>query len=292
MPYSASAAGEGHLDHRDGVSKQPIRLPAMTVDLGTETVLLDIVDGVATITLNRPKVNALNMEMQRGIRRAALECAVRTEVAAVVLTGGERTFAAGVDIKEMAAMSHADMAAHAPVMHAAFDAVAAIPKPVVAAVTGYALGGGCELMLCADVRFAANNAIFGQPEIKLGLIPGAGGTQRLPRLIGVSRAKDLVFTGRNVAADEALAIGLVNQLFSAEQVIAEATVWARQFVGGPALALRAAKTTIDAGMQADLATGLALERVAFSSLFATQDRMRGMESFLTQGPGKAEFVGY
>jgi enoyl-CoA hydratase/carnithine racemase len=176
-------------------------------------------------------------------------------------------------------------------LQSAFTAVAKIPKPVVAAVTGYALGGGCELALCADVRFAADNAVLGQPEILLGVIPGAGGTQRLTRLVGPSKAKDIVFSGRFVPAEEALAIGLVDRVLPADQVYDEAVAWARQFAGAATYALRAAKECIDRGLEVDLDTGLELERQQFAALFATEDRTIGMESFVENGPGKARFVG-
>ena len=162
---------------------------------------------------------------------------------------------------------------------------------MVAAVNGYALGGGCELALCADVRFAAEDAVLGQPEILLGIIPGAGGTQRLTRLVGPSRAKDLIFTGRFVKADEALAIGLVDRVVAADQVYDEAVAWAQQFTGAAAYALRAAKESIDRGSEVDLETGLEIERQQFAALFATEDRAIGMESFVENGPGKARFVG-
>jgi enoyl-CoA hydratase/carnithine racemase len=162
---------------------------------------------------------------------------------------------------------------------------------VVAAVTGYALGGGCELALCADVRFAAEDATLGQPEILLGIIPGAGGTQRLTRLVGPSRAKDLIFTGRFVKAPEALEIGLVDRVFPADRVYAEAVGWAQQFAGAATYALRAAKEAVDRGIEVDLETGLELERQQFAALFATRDRTTGMQSFLEHGPGKAAFEG-
>ena len=168
---------------------------------------------------------------------------------------------------------------------------AKIPKPVVAAVTGYALGGGCELSLCADYRVAGESARLGQPEILLGIIPGAGGTQRLSRLVGPSKAKDLVFTGRFVAAEEALRIGLVDQVVPDEQVYDAAKGWAAKFAEGPAYALRAAKEAIDAGLSVDLETGLQIERQQFAALFATEDRTEGMQSFIENGPGKAKFKG-
>lgn len=254
-------------------------------------VRLEVADGVATVRLDRPKVNALNQQMLDEIREVATDAAGRRDVASVVIYGGERAFAAGVDIKEMAEMSYTDMADRSGAVQAAMNAVAAIPKPVVAAVTGYALGGGCELALAADLRFAADNAVLGQPEILLGVIPGAGGSQRLPRLIGPSRAKELIFTGRQVGAEEALAIGLVDRVVPAADVYAEALSWAAQFAGGPSYALRAAKETIDQGLSVDLATGLEIERQQFAALFATEDRTTGMRSFLENGPGKATFGG-
>ena len=254
-------------------------------------VQLEVADGVGTIRLDRPKMNALNRQVQQEIRAAAEEATERDDVRAVVVYGGERVFAAGVDIKEMGDMSYADMVKASGPMQSTFNAVARIPKPVVAAVTGYALGGGCELALCADVRIAADNATFGQPEILLGIIPGAGGTQRLTRLVGPSKAKDLIFTGRFVKADEALAIGLADRLVPAEQVYDEAVAWARQFSHAATLALRAAKESVDRGLEVDLETGLEIERQQFSALFATEDRSTGMRSFVENGPGKATFEG-
>jgi enoyl-CoA hydratase/carnithine racemase len=176
-------------------------------------------------------------------------------------------------------------------LQSSFTAVARIPKPVIAAVTGYALGGGCELALCADLRVCGDNAKLGQPEILLGIIPGAGGTQRLSRLVGPSRAKQLIFNGTMVDAEEALRIGLVDRVVPADDVYRTAREMAARFVGGPAYALRAAKEAIDRGLEVDLETGLEIERAAFSALFATEDRTIGMDSFVAQGPGKAKFVG-
>jgi enoyl-CoA hydratase/carnithine racemase len=191
----------------------------------------------------------------------------------------------------MADMSYTDMVDRSGPLQAAVTAVARIPKPVVAAVTGYALGGGCELALAADVRIAADNAVLGQPEVLLGLVPGAGGTQRLSRLVGPSKAKDLIFTGRFVKADEALAIGLVDKVVPAESAYDEALTWARQFTGAASYALRAAKECIDRGLETDLETGLQIERMQFAGVFATEDAAVGMRSFVENGPGKAEFKG-
>jgi enoyl-CoA hydratase/carnithine racemase len=257
----------------------------------SEFVRLEVAEGVGTIRLDRPKMNALNTQVQEEIRAAAHEASNRDDVKAVVVYGGEKVFAAGADIKEMADMSYTDMVRRSGKLQSAFTAVAKIPKPVVAAVTGYALGGGCELALCADVRFAADNAVLGQPEILLGIIPGAGGTQRLTRLVGPSKAKDLIFSGRFVAAEEALAIGLVDRVLPADQVYDEAVTWASQFAGAATYAVRAAKECIDRGIEVDLDTGLEIERQQFAALFATEDRTIGMESFVENGPGKARFVG-
>ena len=253
------------------------------------TLHLEVAEGVGTIRLDRPPMNALDTETQDGLRALADEASRRDDVRAVVVYGGEKVFAAGADIKEMQRMDHAGMVVRSRALQESFTAVARIPKPVVAAITGYALGGGCELALCADFRIAADNAKLGQPEILLGLIPGAGGTQRLARLIGPSKAKDLIFTGRMVKADEALALGLVDRLAPAAEVFTEAHAWAAKLAQGPAIALRAAKEAIDTGLETDIETGLAVERTWFAGLFATEDRERGMRSFVEEGPGKAKF---
>ncbi|GAA1934938.1 enoyl-CoA hydratase/isomerase family protein [Kitasatospora viridis] len=256
----------------------------------TRYVTLEVADGVGTIRLDRPKMNALDIAMQDQLHEVADEASARADVRAVVIYGGERVFAAGADIKEMQAMSYTDMVARGGALQDAFTAVARIPKPVVAAVTGYALGGGCELALCADIRIVAENAKLGQPEILLGLIPGAGGTQRLPRLVGPSKAKELIFTGRMVDAEEALRIGLADQVVPAEEVYSTALAWAGKLAAGPAWALRAAKESIDRGLESDLDTGLAIERAHFAGLFATEDAATGMTSFVEEGPGKAKFA--
>lgn len=247
--------------------------------------------GVATIALSRPPMNALNTQVQGELRAAAEQVSSDSTVRAVVIYGGEKVFAAGADVKEFADQSHAYMLTDAARLSASLDALARIPKPVIAAVTGYALGGGCELALTADFRVSADNARWGQPEILLGIIPGAGGTQRLPRLIGPAKAKDLIYTGRFVAADEALEIGLVDAVVPAADVYTTALAMAAKFAKGPSLALAAAKAAIDQGLEVDLASGLRLESHLFASLFATEDRTIGMQSFIESGPGKAVFTG-
>src|SRR5262245_26703922 len=245
-----------------------------------ELVRLEIDNGIGTIRLERPPMNALNIQVQEELRSAAAQATADDGVRAVIVYGGEKVFAAGADIKEMADMSYVDMSARASALSSAFDSVARIPKPVVAAITGYALGGGCELALACDWRVVADDAKLGQPEIKLGIIPGAGGTQRLARLIGPARAKDLIFSGRMVDAEEALRIGLADRVAPAAEVYATAVRLVEPYVTGPSMALRAAKLAVDGGLSVDLAAGLALESQLFAGLFATDDRIEGTTAFV------------
>lgn len=254
-----------------------------------EFVRVETKDGIGTIRLDRPPMNALNTQVQEELRAAASAVTADTEVRAVVVYGGEKVFAAGADIKEMADMSYVDMAARARELTSAFDAIARIPKPVVAAVTGYALGGGCELALACDWRVVADDAKLGQPEIKLGIIPGAGGTQRLARLVGPARAKDLVMSGRMVDAEEALRIGLADRVVPSAEVYEAAITLVRQYTNGPSQALRAAKLAIDGGLDMDLASGLAWESQLFAALFATEDKAEGMSAFVEKR--KPNFLG-
>src|SRR4051795_2132531 len=256
-----------------------------------EFVSLQVEDGVGTIRLDRPKMNAINEQLHWEVRRAAQEAGKREDVRAVILYGGERVFAAGADIKAMGQLDGTGMVAWGRELTNSFTAVAEIPKPVIAAVTGYALGGGYELALCADFRVLGANAMVGQPEIQLGVIPGAGGTQRLARLVGPAKAKDLVFTGRHVTAGEALEMGLADAVVPDDEVYATAVAMAREFAAGPPLALAAAKQPIDGGLDLPLAQGLQLESRLFAELFDTEDQKTGMASFLEQGPGKATFSG-
>jgi enoyl-CoA hydratase/carnithine racemase len=247
--------------------------------------------GVATIQLERPPMNALNGQMQSEIGAAAAQVSADPQVRAVVIYGGAKVFAAGADVKEMAGASPAEIMTLGARIQDAFKAVARIPKPVIAAITGYALGGGLELALCADFRVLGESVKVGQPEILLGVIPGAGGTQRLPRLIGPSRAKDLVFSGRFIDAAEALRIGLADQVVPDAEVYDAARRLTARYTGGAPLALRAAKQAIDDGLERDLDAGLEIERLNFTGLFATEDQKTGMHSFLENGPGKATFSG-
>src|ERR1700690_200570 len=257
----------------------------------SEFVRVEIEDAVGTIRLDRPPMNVLSRQVQDELAAAAAELTADPGVRAVVLYGGAKVFAAGADIKEMAELSYASMAGDSRRLQASFTAIAKIPKPVVAAITGYALGGGLELALCADFRVLGEGARVGQPEITLGIIPGAGGTQRLPRLVGPARAKDIIYTGRFLRAAEALAIGLVDQVVPDDDVYSAARELAGRFTAGPAVALAAAKQAVDEGLDLGLEAGLEIERLHFAGLFATEDGRAGMRSFVENGPGKATFSG-
>ncbi|NEK86385.1 enoyl-CoA hydratase/isomerase family protein [Blastococcus saxobsidens] len=256
-----------------------------------EFVTLQVEDGVGTIRLDRPKMNAIDEQLHLEVRAAATEAAGRDDVRAVVVYGGERVFAAGADIKAMSQLDAAGMTAWGKELQDSFRTLAQLPKPVIAAITGYALGGGYELALCADFRVLGASAKIGQPEILLGIIPGAGGTQRLARLVGPAKAKDLVFTGRHVGAEEALEIGLADAVVPDAEVYSTAVAMAKKFAAGPPLALAAAKQAIDGGLDGSLDEGLALETRLFAGLFDSEDQKTGMRSFLESGPGKATFTG-
>jgi enoyl-CoA hydratase/carnithine racemase len=245
--------------------------------------------GVALVTLERPPLNALCSALLRELAARASALASDAAVKAVVITGNDRAFAAGADVSEFT-----DEGAPARVsgdFRAALDAVASIPRPVIAAVRGFALGGGCEVALACDLRVASDGAKLGFPEIQLGIFPGGGGTQRLPRLVGPARAKEIIWTGRHVSADEALAIGLVDRVVPNPDALDAALEWAASFASGAVVAMGIAKRVIDQGLDGSLATGLDLEAEGFSQVFATDDARVGIRSFLDQGPGKATFSG-
>jgi enoyl-CoA hydratase/carnithine racemase len=246
-------------------------------------------DGVVLLRLNRPPLNPLSQALLAELAAGARALAADADVKAVVVAGSEKALAAGADIAEFA---QADAARTINlVFRDALDALSAIPRPVIAAIRGYALGGGMELALACDLRVASASARLGQPEILLGIIPGAGGTQRLARLVGPARAKDLVWSGRQVRADEALAIGLVDRVVPAEEVEANALEWATSFARGAVAAIALAKHAIDRGLDGALADGLDLEGTAFVEVFETDDAVVGVQSFLEHGPGKAKFRG-
>ena len=247
--------------------------------------------GVGTIRLDRPKVNALNEQVIRELGAIVEDLRLNEEVKSVVLWGGEKVFAAGADIKQMGDLNAVQMFRYIGGFQEALTRLERLPQITIAAINGFALGGGCELSMACDYRICAEDSKLGQPEILLGVIPGAGGTQRLTRLVGVGRAKDIIYTGRFVDAEEAKAIGLVHDVVPASDVYDTAVKKAERFAKGATLALMAAKQVIQFGYDVDMDTALTLERQAFASLFATEDQKIGMKSFAEEGPGKAKFVG-
>jgi enoyl-CoA hydratase/carnithine racemase len=244
-----------------------------------EFVRVETHGAVATIRLDRPPANALAREVSEELREAARDVGADEAVRAVVVWGGERIFAAGADIKAMVGFGSDDIEPDVGPLGAACLELERIPKITIAAINGYALGGGCELALACDFRYAADDAQLGQPEILLGIIPGAGGTQRLPRLVGLAKARDLIVSGRRVKADEALEIGLVDRVLPAEEVYTTAVEDAGKFAAGPTKAYAAAKRAL-AASAGNLASGLTVERDEFVRLFATRDQEEGMRAFL------------
>jgi enoyl-CoA hydratase/carnithine racemase len=245
-------------------------------------------DGVAVVRLDNPKVNALSTALLRHLEMAA-NSLHDDPPGSVVVTGGDRVFAAGADISEFGGPEKARIVSAA--FRDALDAISAIPRVVIAAIGGYALGGGCELALACDIRVASDRAKLGQPEILLGIIPGGGGTQRLTRLVGPGRAKDLILTGRQVAADEALRIGLVDRVFPHDELMDRALELAGELARGALGAQSLAKLAIDEGLETTLGKGLTLEQDLFVEVFGTEDARIGIQSFLDHGPGKARFTG-
>jgi enoyl-CoA hydratase len=246
-------------------------------------------DGVAVVRLQNGKVNALSTDLLRQLEAAA-EALTAQPPGAVVVTGSDRMFAAGADIEEFGGPAEARVVGDCFLR--ALGAVAAIPRATIAAVNGYALGGGCELALACDLRVASASARFGQPEILLGIIPGGGGTQRLARLVGPARAKDLILSGRQVGAEEAHRIGLVDRVAGPDvDALDEALAWAGELAAGPVVAHGLAKRAIDRGLDITLDGGLDLEQQLFAEVFGTDDARVGVASFKEHGPGKATFTG-
>jgi enoyl-CoA hydratase/carnithine racemase len=255
-----------------------------------ELLELEVTDGVGVLRLKRPPLNILNRALVTELGAVALEAGRSAAIGAVVIWGEGRHFSAGADVGEFQGMSVADVHEYGQLLDAAFRGWADLPKVTIAAVNGYALGGGCELALAADFRYASERATLGLPEIQLGIVPGAGGTQRLPRLIGTARAKEMIFTGRHVKTEEALAIGLVDAVFPAGELLERTVEAARRYAAGPLVALRAAKALVNrAG--GEIEVGLDLERHAFSMLFGTEDWRAGAASLAENGPGRATFSG-
>ena len=248
-----------------------------------QTILVTTEGRVGVITLNRPKaLNALNSEVMREVTTAAAEFDADPGIGAIVLTGNEKAFAAGADIKEMADLSYGDV--FAADFFAQWGKFAATRTPTIAAVAGYALGGGCELAMMCDVLIAADTAKFGQPEIKLGVLPGMGGSQRLTRAVGKAKAMDLILTGRTMGADEAERAGLVSRVVPADTLLDEAKAVAATIAGMSLSAARMAKEAVNRADETTLAEGLLYERRLFHSAFATDDQTEGMAAFVEKRP--------
>lgn len=255
-------------------------------------VRVELDDGVATIVVDRPPLNALNNALRIELGSAIGSLVDDDGVRAVVVTGGPKAFAAGADLKELVSMGYEQISGWNRALQRVFTEVAALPVPVIAAVNGFALGGGMELALAADFRILGQGAIMALPEIQLGIVPGAGGIQRLRRLVGISTAKQLLMSGRRIAADEALSIGLAEYVVPDGEVLERAQQLAAELAAGPRFALQAIKESVDLGADSSLAASLAFDRSNLAGLFATDDRERGMESFFAEGLGKARFGGH
>ena len=249
-------------------------------------VILEIADQIATVTINRPKsLNALNSETLGELKECFTELEARKDVRVVILTGsGGKAFVAGADISEMVNATPAEGRAMSLLAMEAFSKLENMPQVTIAAVNGYALGGGCEIAMACDIRIAAENAVFGQPECGLGIIPGFGGTQRLARLIGKGRAKELIFTCDRIDAREAYRVGLANQVAPADQLMDACREMAGKILSKGSYAVSVAKSVINAGMDTDLDNGLRMEAVAFGLTFSTHDKKEGMTAFLEKRP--------
>jgi enoyl-CoA hydratase/carnithine racemase len=255
----------------------------------SELVRLEIDDGVGIVRLDRPPANAISLELSRGLLEVLREAEIRDDVGAIVLWGGPTLFAAGADIRGMIDADPSEIREQVSTLGAACDRLEAIPKISIAAISGYALGGGFELALACDLRYAASDATVGQPEIKIGVIPGAGGTQRIAWLAGLGVARDLTYTGRQVPAEEAKALGLVGRVVPPDELLDAAVADARGFARGPRRALAAAKEATLHAAREPGSSGLGLERELFLSLFGGADQREGMQAFLEKRP--TEFRG-
>ena len=247
-----------------------------------KTLLYENKDGIGVVTLNRPdKLNALNSTVYQELYHVFEAIENDDAVRVVILTGsGDRAFAAGSDVAEMQNMNTLDIQKFMATIRKASDFIYNLTKPTIAAIHGYTLGGGCELAMCCDLRICSEKAKFGQPEINLGLIPGASGTQRLPRLIGAAKAKEMIYMGDNIDAATAFSLGLVNKVVPPEKLMEEAMAWATKLAGksGPVLAM--AKAAINTGLDTDMSSGLTIEAKCDALCFATYDRKEGMDAFL------------
>jgi len=245
-----------------------------------ETLLIEKEEGFAIVKLNRPPVNSLNAQAYSDIYNAFCELENDDSVGVIILTGsGEKAFAAGLDVKDVAGKSIPDYLAFARGVKTCLDKVEGIQKPTIAALFGFVFGGGCELALVCDLRIAASDANIGCPEINLGIIPGSGGTQRLPRLVGIAKAKELLFMGDTVSGDEAYRIGLVNKAVPKEAVLDEAKAWAKKLAAKPKVALSLLKSAVDNGMNMDLQSAITYENNCFVITYVSEDGREGFAAF-------------
>lgn len=250
-------------------------------------VLFSVEDHIGLITMNRPSaLNALNNDTLRELNAVLDVIRDDTTIHGVIITGAGKAFVAGADIAQMVNNDSETARAYMEFAQETFNRIELMGKPFIAAVNGFALGGGCELAMVCDIRFASDKAVFGQPEVNLGLIPGFGGTQRLPRLVGAGIAKELIFTGRTVKADEAKAIGLVNQLTTAEDLLPEAKKMMATIIAKSGIAIRYAKIAINRGMDCDIYKALELEKDLIALCFSTEDQKEGCRAFLEKRPAQ------
>jgi len=256
-----------------------------------ETLRVNFEKNVAKIILNRPdRMNAINSKMLEEIRGLMETIERLNEVKVVIITSKEKYFCAGADIVELSPIETIqDAFKFSRKIQLAFNSVADLPKPVIAAINGMALGGGCELALACDLRIASEDATFGLPEINIGVLPGAGGTQRLPRLLGVTKAKEMLFTGRKITAKEACNMGMINKVVALDKLQQEAEIWAQELAEKPPLALREAKHLVNTGIEHNLSSALKMEAYSIAGLFTSEDKNEGMKAFL--GKRKAVFKG-
>lgn len=253
-------------------------------------LLIENNEGICTVKINKPSsLNALNSEVIKELNCLFTKIDSDDSVDVVILTGEGKAFVAGADIAEMSTLTAEQGANFAKLGMDTFTLIEKLSKPVIAALNGFALGGGCEISLACDIRIASTKAVLGQPEVGLGITPGFGGTQRLPRAIGMSKAKELIYTAKTIKADEALAIGLVSKVVEPEELMDEAVALAKSIQKNSKLAVKYAKQAINTGMQADIDTGMDIEKAAFGMCFATYDQKEGMKAFLEKR--KAEFKG-
>ena len=256
-----------------------------------ESVLFQEENGIGIVTINRPKaLNALNQEVLVGLGKLLAEIAVDTSVKVVVITGsGDKSFVAGADITEMQPLTAIEGREWGKLGQAVFSKIEKLPQPVIAAVNGFALGGGCELAMACDIRVASENAKFGQPEVSLGIPPGFGGTQRLPRLVGKGRAKELLYTGDMIDAAEAYRIGLVNKVVASGELMEVAKTMAQKIIARAPIAVQVCKAAVNEGLEMGLESGISYEAEVFGLCFATLDQKEGMTAFVEKR--KPSFVG-